>query len=116
MNDIADMEDTIEEADNGVNVDERDNITDRDIGDTITFKCTSCEKRTFNTYRGMNQHLRRCIMKTKENITVLSTQPITAEERVSLTNSRGLNEHMRTCGRGGEGESRISPSLLVVFV
>ena len=35
----------------------------------------------------MNQHLRLCIKKTKENITVFSSQPITAEERVSLTNS-----------------------------
>ena len=50
MNDIADMENITERAVNGVNVDEREeNIADD--SDTITFKRTSCDKRTFNTQR-----------------------------------------------------------------
>ena len=38
------------------------------------FRCTSCKVRSFFTYRGLNQHLRTCLKKTRDVI-VTGIQP-----------------------------------------
>ena len=38
------------------------------------FRCTSCKVRSFFTYRGLNQHLRTCLKKTRDVI-VTGSQP-----------------------------------------
>ena len=61
------------------------NIADRNSSndniETNEFQYSSCEKRTFNTYRGMNQHLRQCIKKIRSDNLLQSSQPVTESER-----------------------------------
>ena len=38
------------------------------------FRCTSCKVRSFFTYRGLNQHLRTCLKKTRD-VVVTGSQP-----------------------------------------
>ena len=45
-----------------------------DIGENNYFRCTSCKVRSFFTYRGLNQHLRTCLKKTRDVI-VTGSQP-----------------------------------------
>ena len=45
-----------------------------DIGENNYFRCTSCKVRSFFTYRGLNQHLRTCLKKTRDVI-VTGIQP-----------------------------------------
>ena len=45
-----------------------------DIGENNYFRCTSCKVRSFFTYRGLNQHLRTCLKKTRDVI-VTDSQP-----------------------------------------
>ena len=44
------------------------------IGENNYFRCASCKVRSFFTYRGLNQHLRTCLKKTRDVI-VTGSQP-----------------------------------------
>ena len=39
------------------------------------FGCTICKK-TFKTYRGLNQHIRSCLTKTNNNSTISTSQSV----------------------------------------
>ena len=38
------------------------------------FGCNICNK-TFKTYRGLNQHIRSCLTKTRNNVAICTSQP-----------------------------------------
>ena len=46
----------------------------KDRGENDYFRCTYCKVRSFFTYRGLNQHLRTCLRKTRDVI-VTDSQP-----------------------------------------
>ena len=58
--------------------------------DQVTFQCTACNLRSFTTYRGLNQHLRSCLKKSRQvSSDISSSQPTTS--RPNVTNIRGNN-------------------------
>ena len=71
------------------------------------FKCTSCNVRTFNTYRGLNQHLRTCILKVQSPITTHPSrqpQPTIQES----TNENNMTKFKWGCEDGNIVKERIN--------
>ena len=66
------MSNNIGQENPSVNDDNTDATKDRCENDY--FRCTSCKVRSFFTYRGLNQHLRTCLRKTRDLI-VTDSQP-----------------------------------------
>ena len=64
-----------------------DDSTDRtkDIGENNYVRCTSCKVRSFFTYRGLNQHLRTCLRKTRDLIVTDSQPPSSSSANFFMT-------------------------------
>ena len=64
-----------------------DDNTDRtkDIGENNYVRCTSCKVRSFFTYRGLNQHLRTCLRKTRDLIVTDSQPPSSSSANFFMT-------------------------------
>ena len=57
-----------------------------DGGENDYFRCTFCKLQSFFTYRGLNQHLRTCLRKTRD---VIVTE-------YQLASSRAVNDLQST--------------------
>ena len=66
------MSNNIDQEDPSANDDNTDATNDG--SENEYFWCMSCKIRSFFTYRGLNQHLRTCLRKTR-NVIVLDSQP-----------------------------------------
>ena len=82
------MSNNIDQENPSANDDNTDATKDR--GENDCFRCTSCKVRSFFTYRGLNQHLRACLMKTRDVIVTDSqpASPITINDLQSTTESQ----------------------------
>ena len=73
-----------------------DDTTDatNDIGENNYFRCTSCKVRSFFTYRGLNQHLRICLKKTRDVI-VTDSQPASSANDLQSTTESQQRQNVR---------------------
>ena len=62
-------------------------INDAENVPGATFSCNSCKKKSFNTYRGLNQHLRSCLRKMNDVVTITSSQPVVTLNAPNDTNA-----------------------------
>ena len=65
-----------------------------DIGENNYFRCTSCKVRSFFTYRGLNQHLRICLKKTRDVI-VTDSQPASSANDLQSTTESQQRQNVR---------------------
>ena len=107
------MSNNIDQENPSANDDNTDATDDR--GENDYFQCTSCKVRSFFTYRGLNQHLRICLRKTRDVIVTDSqpASPISTNDlqsttesqqrqnarRLSVTNTQTSNGENGTCVR-----------------
>ena len=61
------------------------------IGENNYFRCASCKVRSFFTYRGLNQHLRTCLKKTRDVI-VTGSQPASSRAVNDLQSTTELQQ------------------------
>ena len=73
-----------------------DDNTDRtkDIGENNYVRCTSCKVRSFFTYRGLNQHPRICLKKTRDVI-VTDSQPASSANDLQSTTESQQRQNVR---------------------
>ena len=78
------MSNSTDQENPSANDDNTDATNDR--GENEYCRCTFCKVRSFFTYRGLNQHLRTCLRKTRDVI-VTDSQP---------ASSRAINDLQST--------------------
>ena len=70
--------------------------TYRNRTDQVTFHCTACNLRSFTTYRGLNQHLRSCLKKSRDAASSIpASQPCPSNLRVTNIGANTVNEVRR---------------------
>ena len=82
------MSNNIDQENPSANDDNTDATKDRRENDY--FQCTSCKERSFFTYRGLNQHFRTCLRKTRDVIVTdsQSASPIAINDLQGTTESQ----------------------------
>jgi hypothetical protein len=79
--DIAEITPQEEVHETIADLNENDTLRNSDATKTSDFKCTVCNQRSFNTYRGLNQHLPYCLVKKQKlNQSHTSSQPVIRNE------------------------------------